>query len=172
MDARELSLDSTAQAANQMSDELGLDHPTAVAADLVKRIYRQHLAEQISGEEKRGRTKIPRVYIDIGQLRRLWIDAAVGLGFVVGTGAQSGIDTLVAAFAKALTAFKLLSEDEEEVVHNILYLSKGHAYSTPVAEALIRTTYTDATVSIDDILNSLAKKGVIRRTDDSLILVY
>lgn len=171
MDANDLSSTATAHAANEMADNLGLDHPTPLGAELAKRTYRQFMSEQLSGQDQRGMTRVPRFYLDTGKLKSLWIDAVIGLSYLSTTGGGSGFESLTNVFAKALTAFKLLSEDEAEAVHVILYVSRGHAYTTPVPEANIRASYIDATVSIDDILASLEQKGVLKRASDSVALV-
>lgn len=171
MDANDLSINATAHAANEMADNLGLDHPTPLGAELANRICRQFMSEQLSGQEQRGMTRVPRLYLETGKLKSLWIDAAIGLSYLSATGGESGFESLTNVFAKALTAFKLLSEDEAEAVHLILYVSKGHAYTTPVPEAFIRASYTEATVSIDHILASLEKKHVLKRASDSVTLV-
>ncbi len=153
----------------EIATKLGLDSPTPEAEALVNAIY-QELAPVSDPNSVQLQTAIPRLYITLDTMKTLWLDVAIGLGFAI-AGTPSP-QSLVSVFTKALLALKLLNDDESELVHVILYLSKGKAYVTPLPEEILRVSYTDATLSIDDLMERLVKRGIAVRNNDAIKLVH
>jgi hypothetical protein len=145
---------------------MGLDAPSPEVAELMMFTFRQEMAKRMirSGAiEYRGQAFNTPLNINIDTLKSLWMDVVVGVGFAVGSGGSSGGDTLALAVVKALGAVRWLSEDEAEVVHVILFNSKGHAYHQPISESSLRASYVDASVDLDALLASLEKKKILTR---------
>lgn len=159
---------SNAQAPDLIAEKMGLNHPTPEAAKLLAAFYEQMM--ETDSYLMHMQTIVPQVYITIDTLKDLWLDALIGLGFYVGTGGSP--ESLTVAFVRAVKAFKLLSDDESELIHVILYLSKGLAYTVPVSEELVRASYIDATVSIDDLLDRLVKRGITVQTEGTVQLIF
>jgi hypothetical protein len=113
-----------------------------------------------------------RFFFNVSKSRQLWGDAAVAAALYVMT-ADTILTFAVASIRKIVDNLILLSDDEAEVVHGIIHLSKGMPYDHGVEEAKLLASWTDATVSISGLLDSLEGKGVIagRRTD-RIVLVF
>lgn len=152
-----------------VADMLGLDHPTDEAADYLRVVFRQNMADR-NGQEWRYQTIHPRVFVSVQEFKRLWLDAVIAIGFLVASSGSAQSFTVLVG--RALQTFKLLSEDESELVHVILHLSQGHAYVTPLSEDVLRKSYTNATISIDELLERIVKRGIATRNNGSIKLVF
>ena len=118
--------------------------------------------------------KIPKVPLNVSitNLRKLWVDVAVGIGWAIATGGQGGFETVSLVVAHALTLVRSLSEDESELVHVILHISRGHAYHASISEKDLHQAYEDATLDLDHLVQGLEKKGVLTRTDGRVQLIF
>ncbi|MGV0041663.1 hypothetical protein [Mycobacterium colombiense] len=103
-----------------------------------------------------------RIFFNVGRCKEFWGDAMVALSVYAMT-----LNTPAAFFAatarKLYDNFTLLNEDEAEVVHVLIALAGGHPYTTPVQESKLHAAYIDATVSLDELLDSLERKNVIQK---------
>jgi hypothetical protein len=113
-----------------------------------------------------------RIFFNLRRCKEFWGDAMVALATYLFT--QSPQAAFIAAtIRKVYDNLVLLSEDEAEVIHVLIGLARGDPYGIPVPEEALRSAHTDATVSINDLLDSLERKNVLeRRREGKLILVY
>jgi hypothetical protein len=98
------------------------------------------------------------VYVNVGKLRSMWLDAAIAIGDTIVTGG-SAAPGVSAVIARAVASLKILTEDEAGLVHVINAKSKGHAYSRPLPEPQLRAAYRGATVSLDAVIEKLIDRG-------------
>jgi len=153
-----------------IANKLGLDSPTPETTQILTGLFREHMARSTTGTELRYQTLVPNLYITVETFKKMWMDAAIGIGFYIAT--NGSVESIAIAFTRAIAALKFLSDDESELVHVILHLSRGHAYETPVSETTIRASYQDATLSLDDVLDKLVKRGVAVRDDGYVRLIF
>jgi len=111
-----------------------------------------------------------RIFFNVGRCKEFWGDAMVALAVFSMT--HSTPAAFFAATARKLyDNLTLLSAEEAEVVHVLVALSGGRPYSTPVAESRLQAAYVDATVSLDELLDSLEKKDVIEKRRGGQLLL-
>lgn len=73
------------------------------------------------------------------------------------------LTTLLGAAKKLKETVRVLSEDETEVVRVIMGIAApASAYAVGVPETRVRAAYNGASVSIDQLLDSLQAKNIIR----------
>lgn len=121
--------------------------------------------------ENRRHYGVFNIYVNVGKLKSMWIDAAIAMGVTLATGG-SALPGVLTVIARAVASLRVLSEDEAELVHVIIALANGHAYSRPVPEDELRAAYRDATVSLDDLVEALVERGFAKRRGDGVQLVF
>lgn len=111
-----------------------------------------------------------QVFVNLGAMKGIWKDALIGaiVAFVTVGNPLPGV---LAAALKAVASLQVLDEDEGELVHVLLQLSDGNAYTRSVPEDRVRAAYKEALVSIDDLIDGLLAKDVIARHRDGIRLV-
>lgn len=113
-----------------------------------------------------------RIFFNIRRCKEFWGDAMVALAtYLITQSTQAAF--IAATIRKTYDNLALLSEDEAEVVHVLIGLSRGDPYVIGVSEEALKSAYTDATVSINSLLDALERKNVIeRRREGMLTLVH
>jgi hypothetical protein len=104
-----------------------------------------------------------RFFFNATKCMQLRGDAVVALSVYLAT--QNG---LVSAGAAAVRKFadtvSRLTEYEAEVASQMVHLSHGRPYDRGVDASAVIASWTGAVVSIDDILQSMEDKGVLKRS--------
>ena len=113
-----------------------------------------------------GRT---RVYVNLGQLKAIWIDLLLAAGVALSTGGNVP-SAVVAGSIRAVSKVKFLSDDEAELVHVLLSYDGLNPYLVPVPMQLVRSSYEEAALDLDGLIDALASKGVLDKSDHGLQL--
>lgn len=101
-----------------------------------------------------------RVFFNLARCKQLWGDAVVALAVYAMT--QSAPAAFFAATVRKIyDNFMLLSDDEAEVVRDFFALSTGDPYRHPIPEPALRERFTHTTIPIDEVLDTLERKGII-----------
>lgn len=102
-----------------------------------------------------------RLYFNVSKAKKVRADWVVLLIAYLASG-NLGLASILSAANKLRENLAILTEDEVEVLGVIRGLAHGNPYATPVSEQAVREAYRDATISIDQLLDSLERRGVIR----------
>lgn len=113
-----------------------------------------------------------RIFFNIRKCKEFWGDAMVALAtYLITQSTQACLHCC--DNQEDVRQSRPVSEEEAEVVHVLIGLSRGDPYAIPVSEEALKSAYTDATVSINRLLDALERKHVLeRRREGMLLLVY
>lgn len=111
------------------------------------------------------------VYVNVTALKSMWVDAGIAMGVTLLT-AGNPLPVVLTLVARAVASLTVLDEDQAELVHVILGLSEGRAYTQSVPEHRILAAYQDATVSVGDLLDALLARRIATRRHDGIRLVF
>jgi hypothetical protein len=168
--------------AGALPSELGFDQ---VAPEAAGRLLEAVTTAPHSDQYIRVETELPRlpravsgqmvprtrIFFNVSKCKEFWGDAMVALAAYLVT-QSTQVAFVAATIRKVYDNLVLLSEDEAEVVHVLIGLSRGSPYVIPVSEEALRRAYTGASVSINALLDALESKQVLeRRREGMLILV-
>jgi Fe-S cluster assembly scaffold protein SufB len=103
-----------------------------------------------------------RVFFNLTEAKKMRDDLVIfGVVFLVTQNLP--LTTLLGAAKKLKDTVKVLSEDETEVVRTIMGIAApASAYSVGVPEHQVRAAYNNASVDVDQLLDSLQAKNIIR----------
>jgi hypothetical protein len=83
------------------------------------------------------------------------------------------VAAMAAALRKLSDNVKRLTDEEVSMIRTIIRACPGNPYETPVSEHTIRERFRGDPRAVDDLLDALESKGVIKgRRGDRLQLVY
>ncbi len=102
-------------------------------------------------------------YFNVSAFGRSWGSALIALAAALADTEHAEIVIGAAIAGEVCERFKRLTEDEAELVHVIIGKCHGNPYTSPVPERAVMDAYVDAKVSVDDLLQSLEDRGVIRK---------
>lgn len=113
-----------------------------------------------------------RIFFNVERSKQLWGDAMVALAVLALT-QSAPIAFFVTSARKLYDNLRVLTEDEAEVVRDIVVLAYGDPYRTPIKEDSLRSRFAGTSVPLDDILDGLERKGVLaKHRGDRLSLVF
>lgn len=109
-----------------------------------------------------------RFWVDVNGLKEVKSDILWAF-FVYAIVQNMSAAAAVSLVRKVTVTTTRLSEDEAELVAVIIGKAGGDPYKKPVNEQAVRKAYANATVSVTELLDSLADKGVIKNRRDGVI---
>lgn len=113
-----------------------------------------------------------RIFFNVERSKQLWGDAMVALAVLALT-QSAPVAFFVTSARKLYDNLLVLTEDEAEVVRDIVVLANGDPYRTPIKEDAIRLRFADTLVPLDEVLDGLERKGVLaRHRGDRLSVVF